>query len=182
MRISDWSSDVCSSDLIGIARWAEAAGVEFRVVPFGSGGEMITALRSGAIDATLANVSEALGQIQDGELRAIAILSDDKVADLPDVPTAAEKGHDVAVYTTRGYMIHAGTPPERVKILSDALVQAMQSDRLKKYLTDSGLDPETSVAGSEVWDAQLKERYSSEERRVGKECVSTCRSRWSPYE
>src|SRR3546814_13501546 len=89
---------------------------------------------------------------------------------------------DVAVYTTRGYMIHAGTPPERVKILSDALVQAMQSDRLKKYLTDSGLDPETSVAGSEVWDAQLKERYSSEERRVGKECVSTCRSRWSPYE
>src|SRR3546814_16487977 len=93
MRISDWSSDVCSSDLggtehIGIARWAEAAGVEFRVVPFGSGGEMITALRSGAIDATLSNVSEALGQIQDGELRAIAILSDDKVADLPDVPTA----------------------------------------------------------------------------------------------
>src|SRR3546814_9776201 len=122
---------------------------------------MITALRSGAIDATLANVSEALGQIQDGELRAIAILSDDKVADLPDVPTAAE-GHDVAVYTTRGYMIHAGTPPERVKILSDALVQAMQSDRFKKYLTDSGLDPETSVAGSEVWAAQPKEMYAKE--------------------
>src|SRR3546814_5389650 len=69
---------------------------------------------------------------------------------------------DVAVYTTRGYMIHAGTPPERVKILSDALVQAMQSDRFKKYLTDSGLDPETSVAGSEVWDAQLKEMYAKE--------------------
>src|SRR3546814_10304204 len=59
-------------------------------------------------------------------------------------------------------MIHAGTPPERVKILSDALVQAMQSDRFKKYLTDSGLDPETSVAGSEVWDAQLKEMYAKE--------------------
>src|SRR3546814_15132490 len=29
--------------------------------------------------------------------------------------------------------------------------------------------------------ADLKERMRSEERRVGKECVSTCRSRWSPY-
>src|SRR3546814_6487933 len=28
---------------------------------------------------------------------------------------------------------------------------------------------------------QLDESYRSEERRVGKECVSTCRSRWSPY-
>src|SRR3546814_8716428 len=29
--------------------------------------------------------------------------------------------------------------------------------------------------------AEITERYRSEERRVGKECVSTCRSRWSPY-
>src|SRR3546814_13940629 len=30
--------------------------------------------------------------------------------------------------------------------------------------------------------AKLRSRASSEERRVGKECVSTCRSRWSPYQ
>src|SRR3546814_15463620 len=94
-------AQVGGTEHIGIARWAEAAGVEFRVVPFGSGGEMITALRSGAIDATLANVSEALGQIQDRELRAIAILPLHKVADLPHVPTAAAPGRDLPVHTTR---------------------------------------------------------------------------------
>lgn len=155
-------AQVGGTEHIGIARWADAAGVEFRVVPFGSGGEMITALRSGAIDATLANVSEALGQIQDGELHPIAVLAEEKVEQLPDVPTAAEKGHDVAVYTTRGYMVHADTPPERVKILSDALVEAMASERFKEYLTESGLNPATSVAGSEEWDAQLKSMYAEE--------------------
>ncbi|ESR25650.1 Bug family tripartite tricarboxylate transporter substrate binding protein [Lutibaculum baratangense] len=162
-RALNWGvAQVGGTEHIGIARWADAAGVEFRVVPFGSGGEMITALRSGAIDATLANVSEALSQIQNGELRAIAVLADEKVEDLPDVPTAAENGHDVSVYTTRGYMVKAGTPPERVQKLSDALVKAMQSDRFKEYLTDSGLDPDDSVAGSEEWDAQLKEMYAEE--------------------
>src|SRR3546814_6399548 len=32
-----------------------------------------------------------------------------------------------------------------------------------------------------VYGHQRRDRHSSEERRVGKECVSTCRSRWSPY-
>lgn len=155
-------AQVGGTEHIGIARWAKAAGVEFRVVPFGSGGEMVTALRSGAIDATLANVSEALNQIEDGELRAIAVLADDPVEDLPDVPTAKEKGHDVSVYTTRGYFVKSGTPDEIVQKLSDALVEAMHSDRFKQYLTNSGLDPESSVAGTDVWDKQLKEIYAEE--------------------
>src|SRR3546814_3380204 len=32
-----------------------------------------------------------------------------------------------------------------------------------------------------AYDSQLHQAMRSEERRVGKECVSTCRSRWSPY-
>src|SRR3546814_14343405 len=34
--------------------------------------------------------------------------------------------------------------------------------------------------GEMTW-GQASDRFRSEERRVGKECVSTCRSRWSPY-
>src|SRR3546814_5192974 len=41
-----------------------------------------------------------------------------------------------------------------------------------------GLD---ATSGTEIWkNSDLKYRQRSEERRVGKECVSTCRSRWSP--
>lgn len=154
-------AQVGGTEHIGIARWAEKAGVEYRVVPFGSGGEMITALRSGAIDATLANISEALQPIKDGDLKAVVALADEPIADLPDVPTAKSKGVDVSVNTTRGYVVLADTPPEVLKTLEDALLKAMQSDRFKEYLQNSGLDPVASVAGSEEWDAQLKADYAN---------------------
>src|SRR3546814_3736627 len=47
---------------------------------------------------------------------------------------------------------------------------------------DTSLSRETSTftyMGFPTYDPRFKDR--SEERRVGKECVSTCRSRWSPY-
>jgi len=154
-------AQVAGTEHIGIARWAEKAGAQYRVVPFGSGGEMITALRSGAIDATLANISEALQPIKDGDLKAIAVLSDEPLADLPDIPTAASKGVDVSVNTTRGYVVLADTPPEVVAKLEEALLQAMASERFQEYLKNAGLDPATSVAGSEEWDAQLKGDYAN---------------------
>src|SRR3546814_12137941 len=37
------------------------------------------------------------------------------------------------------------------------------------------------LSNSYTWARKMREMVRSEERRVGKECVSTCRSRWSPY-
>jgi len=152
-------AQVGGTEHIGLARWAEAAGIEYRVVPFGSGGEMLTALRSGAVAATIANVSEGLSLVQEGEVRAIAILDEERIDDLPDVPTSFEKGHEVKVTTTRGYAVLADTPPEVVKALEEALLAGMQTDAFQEYLRNSGLDPEDSVGGSEEWDRQLKEEY-----------------------
>src|SRR3546814_6696105 len=49
---------------------------------------------------------------------------------------------------------------------------------------DGGKAVHPPLPGSPAWGCQLPEKEAgqrSEERRVGKECVSTCRSRWSPY-
>jgi putative tricarboxylic transport membrane protein len=154
-------AQVGGTEHIGIASWAEAAGIGARVVPFGSGGEMITALRSGAVDATLANVSEAQSLIDEGELRPLAVMAEERLEGLPDVPTTFEKGAEVAVSTTRGYAVRADTPPEKVAVLEEALLEAMRSESFQEYLRNSGLDPEQSVAGSEVWDQQLKEEYAT---------------------
>jgi putative tricarboxylic transport membrane protein len=153
-------AQVGGTEHIGLARWAEAAGIEYRVVPFGSGGEMLTAIRSGAVTATVANVSEALGLIQEGEVRPIAIMDEERIEGLPDVPTTFEKGHEVRVSTTRGYAVRADTPPETIKTLEEALLAGMQTEEFQEYLRNSGLDPEDSVAGSEEWDSQLKEEYA----------------------
>src|SRR3546814_12301224 len=53
----------------------------------------------------------------------------------------------------------------------------------KEVLWDNGKLPESFFLQDEAWysENRIDLHLRSEERRVGKECVSTCRSRWSPY-
>jgi putative tricarboxylic transport membrane protein len=152
-------AQVGGTEHIGISRWADAAGTEVRVVPFGGGGDMITSLRSGAVDASLANISETLPQIQEGDLRALAVLYPERVDDLPDVPSAHEMGHEVSVSTTRGYFVHGETDPAIVAEIEAMILEAMSSERFQEYLRSNGLNPEANIAGAEEWDQQLKEEY-----------------------
>src|SRR3546814_6322866 len=59
-----------------------------------------------------------------------------------------------------------------------ALVTGVQTCALPIYHPGHGVP---SLAGEGQASAGLLVEHRSEERRVGKECVSTCRSRWSPY-
>ncbi len=149
-----------STEHIGLAQLAEAAGFDYKAVPFESGGQMVNALMSGAIDATLPNVSEARSQIMDGTLRALVVMAPKRLSGYPDIPSTYEKGFEVDCSTTRGYAVLKGTPDDRVKILSDGLVKGMSGDVFKNYLASSGLTVEESVAGHDVWDAQIKKEYA----------------------
>ncbi len=153
-------AQVGGTEHIGLARFAKAAGIEFKVVPFGSGAQMVQALMSGAIDATLPNVSEAGTQVQDGTFRALAVMAEKRLPDYPGVPTTYELGYPVKVSTTRGYWVLKGTPQEHIDTLSEAMVKAMKHETFANYLKSSGLTVEESVAGHEVWDKHIKEEYA----------------------
>ena len=77
--------------------------------------EIEEALLSGAIDATLPNVSEAGEQVRDGSFRALAVMAKKRLKDFPNVPTTYENGYEVATSTTRGYWVLKGTPKDRVE-------------------------------------------------------------------
>jgi putative tricarboxylic transport membrane protein len=153
-------AQIGGTEHIGLAQFAKAAGIKYKVVPFGSGGQMVQALMSGAIDATLPNVSEASSQVKDGTFRALAVMAKKRLPDFADVPTTIEKGYDVATSTTRGYWVLKGTPPDVVEKLSNAMVKAFHQPAFVNYLKSSGLRVEDSVAGHEVWDKQIKEEYA----------------------
>lgn len=85
-------AQIGGTEHIGLATFAKAAGIKYKVVPFGSGGKMVQALMSGAIDATLPNVSEAVQQVEDGTFRALAVMAENRLDDYPDVPTTFELG------------------------------------------------------------------------------------------
>src|SRR3546814_150217 len=70
------------------------------------------------------------------------------------------------------------------KLTATAIRNAKPADKPVRLFDGRGLYLEVTPTGRRYW--RLKYRYAgkekrSEERRVGKECVSTCRSRWSPY-
>src|SRR3546814_4361736 len=62
---------------------------------------------------------------------------------------------------------------------SDLIEQESREDILARSFYPNGRS--ILFAEQEISDDHRRERPRSEERRVGKECVSTCRSRWSPY-
>jgi putative tricarboxylic transport membrane protein len=153
-------AQVGGTEHIGLAQFAKVAGIKFKVVPFGSGAQMIQALMSGAIDATLPNVSEAGSQVQDGTFRALAVMAEKRLGGYPDVPSTFELGYKVKTSTTRGYWVLKGTPQDRIEALSKGLVKAMKHEVFANYLKSAGLSVEESVAGWEVWDKHIKEEYA----------------------
>lgn len=161
-------AQIGSTEHIGLARLAKAAGMQFKAVAFGSGGEMVTALMANAIDATLPNVSEGKSQVEDGTFRALAVMSEKRLKDFPNVPSIYEKGYPIKVTTTRGYGVKKGTPKEVVDFLSENLTKAMKHKVFANYLKGSGLNPDDSVAGHEVWDKQLKEEFAIADEAIRK--------------
>ena len=154
-------AQIGGTEHIGLAQLAKAADFQYKVVPFGSGAQMVQALLSGAIDATLPNVSEAAAQVEEGSFRALAVMAEKRLADFPEVPTTYEEGYNVKTSTTRGYAVLASTPQPVIDRLSEAMVKAMNHDVFANYLASAGLNPADSVAGTAVWDKHLKEEYQT---------------------
>lgn len=154
-------ANIGGTEHIGLATFAKLSGLKFKVVPFGSGGQMVQALMSGAIDATLPNVSEAGEQVNDGTFRALAVMAEKRLKGYPDIPTTFEQGYEVKTSTTRGYAVLKGTPPDVIAKLEKAMLKAMHHKVFADYLKSAGLSVEESVAGSAVWDKQLKQEYKT---------------------
>src|SRR3546814_11814037 len=131
MRISDWSSDVCSSDL---GRAADALSPE-------ADGRLESAIR-----AVLS------GEAENDAFNAL-------IAEV-----GLEPGSITLFRAWFRYMRQTGSAYGLQTVV----------DTLARY-------PGLTRSLVELFEAMHRPMERSEERRVGKECVSTCRSRWSPY-
>ena len=152
-------AQIGGTEHIGLAQFAKEAGIKFKVVPFGSGAQMVQALMAGKIDATLPNVSEAANQVADGSFKALAVMAENRLKDYPNVPTTFEKGIKAKCSTTRGYAVLASTPQPIIDQISKAMVKAMKHEVFASYLAGAGLTVDSSVAGTKIWDEQLKAEY-----------------------
>lgn len=146
-------------DHVAGAVLAQKAGTQLSVVPFSGGGEIVTNLMGGSVDAAGLNLTEALDQIRRGDFRALAVMAEERLDSIPDVPTTVELGYNVVFSTVRGYLVLKGTPEDRIEILERGMLEGMHQQTYLDYLQGSGLDP-SSIAGREVWGAQVQRLYA----------------------
>lgn len=108
---------------LGQAAVANAYDVEFTYLPVGNGALQAKAILGG--DADMATDTAAMEKSHG--LRTLAVLSDTRFADLPDVPTLKELGVDLSLTIWFGLVAPAGTPADVLDALSEACTTAMSS-------------------------------------------------------
>jgi putative tricarboxylic transport membrane protein len=128
------------TDHILAAMIAKAVGIDgskVNYVPFSGGGEALAAILGGHVTVGVSGLGEWLGQIQSGELRAIAISAPERVAGV-DIPTIKEQGIDVSLANWRAVF----GPPEledaKKQALIDMVDKMAKSDAWKKSLGEKG--------------------------------------------
>lgn len=114
------------------------------------------ALYDGDVEAALVPADEVLTDVWAGELRAIAVLSEERAEDLPNVPTARELGHDVSVPVWGGIAAPAGTPPRVVAELGRAFSASSSSRRFGRALVGTGREP--AQRGPEAFTRYVEEQ------------------------
>jgi tripartite-type tricarboxylate transporter receptor subunit TctC len=133
-------------------------GVDAAIIPYKGTGQVMNDLLGNHVPIAFGVLPPALGNLQAGTLRAIAVLSPQRFSLLPDVPTANESGlpgfESVLHY---GVLAPAGTPRPIIDRLNAALRALVDSEQVKQRILAEGGDPMTSTPEEYAKDIDAEE-------------------------
>jgi len=138
-------------------------------VPYKGVTQAMVAMTGGEVDEVVMPITTALPQIRAGKVRALAVLTERRIAVLPDVPTTKEAGVDsFTMPLWYGMFAPAATPRDIVARLSRELVQALEAPDLKKRLAALGVEawPGTSGQLGELMRSEIA-RFAAIVRNAG---------------
>ncbi len=121
-------------------------GAPLKHVPYRGSGGAATDLVAGVVESSFAGVPNALSQVPQGRLKALAVTTAKRIPQLPDVPTLQEAGvpgYEASVWLA--LLAPAGTPKDIVNKLNAEIVKTMNSPDTKKALYDAGVEPTPST-------------------------------------
>jgi tripartite-type tricarboxylate transporter receptor subunit TctC len=139
-------------DMEAFAKWA---GIQLTHLPNKGGGAAITNdLVTGDAHVALVNAASSGGVIKGGQVRALAVMSDARLPEYPDVPTLKELGYSTGKGLWSALYAPAATPREALETLHKATVQALNSEPVqatfKKQMIKSV--PNASIAEAQEWN------------------------------
>jgi tripartite-type tricarboxylate transporter receptor subunit TctC len=141
-KLTFGSSGVGASNHLAPELLRGRLGIEWTHVPYRGSGPAIIDLTGGRIDVFFDNLPSILPQIRAGNVRAIAVVSEERVAELPDVPTFAEAGvPGIVIDSWFGFLAPAATPPAVVKALNAAFGKALADPAVRARMAEVGVIP-----------------------------------------
>jgi tripartite-type tricarboxylate transporter receptor subunit TctC len=138
-KLNFGSPGIGTTGHLGLAMLMHAADVKIAHVPYRGAAPAVTDLIAGQIDGVVDNPPTVLAHIESGKLRPLAVAAKERIALLPDVPTAAEQG--VANYEASswfGIAAPASTPQSIIERLHQSIAAAVRTPAMQERFSKSG--------------------------------------------
>jgi tripartite-type tricarboxylate transporter receptor subunit TctC len=111
-------------------------------IPYKGGGQATTDMLGGRIEMLFGTLATLQPLIQQGKVRALAVTTQARAADLPDVPTMIESGlPQLALIFSSGLLAPAGTPADIIERLNAEINEAMKTPELAASMRKLGFEP-----------------------------------------
>nr|WP_201964718.1 tripartite tricarboxylate transporter substrate binding protein [Ramlibacter ginsenosidimutans] len=152
------SSGVGSTQHIAGEAFSLATGTKAIHVPYKGSSQAHIDIIGGEVTMMFDSTSSAMGQIRNGKFRALAVMSDRRAAELPDVPTMAEAGVKGAdVQTWYGLYVTAGSPKAATDALAAELTRVLKLPDVQARI--KGLGGEVGTLTGEQFAEMNRQEY-----------------------
>ena len=133
------SSGKWGAGFVPTAVMLSQAGVQAQFIPYKGGGPCLQAALAGDVDFTNGFPAQTLPLYKEGKIRYLAVASDKRMKEAPDVPTFGELGYPTeSLFMSRIIMAPRETPPERLKVLRDAFRKLYDDKTFKSLMHKLG--------------------------------------------
>lgn len=153
-RINYWLPGVASGPHFDMVQMERHLGISMTGVPFSGGaGPGMTALIGGQVDIGLINMGGALAQVRGGKLKALVVSTPQRLAALPDVPTAAEAGLGALSSSWQALFAPSATPKPVLQKLNAAMAEALGKPDVKDAIAKAAtlLAPAMTPEEAQAW-------------------------------
>lgn len=132
------------------------------------GADAITQTVGGFTQAMTGDMSEIVGFVKAGEVRVVAVLSEERVPGFEDIPTAKEQGYDVVAVNWRGLYAPKGISDAEFDAWAAKLQAVADSAEWQEAMKANGLAPFTKVGGDfQAWIDQVVAQTEELSREIG---------------
>lgn len=169
-KLNYGSGGVGSMGQLNVEMLKAATGIYTTHIPYRGGTPLITAVLGNEVQFILDNLVIMLPHIQAGKVRALAVASEQRLPQLPDVPTMAEVGYpQLNLSSWTGLAAPGGTPDPIVQTLYKAVRQVATSPAMLANLKDRGViaPEEMAPAAFEKMMAERLAKFGDVVRKAG---------------